>query len=232
VIVLVQSLAAFVSSRSARAKPINNLRLQLISTYTWAYRLTKMTHSSRHHLDCKLRSYALAPKTAILLPSQIHPRSKTRSKENNKQKEAWKQRCKVSITTKEQLQQWLSHKRGSHRVSAKRRSNKVNQWSYWAKLSTIPWRHMREGRYSSTILEFGTRRRWVVMSQPGCFAIRETATRTHCKRKLDGVQSPSGCYRKEKCVLPLLRVKTPFHPPETELQVLGCSWEVFSSNSH
>jgi hypothetical protein len=59
----------------------------------------------------------------------------------------------------------------------------------------MPWRHMGEWRYSSTILDLGTRR-------TGCFTPGENAPRYPLDRRLGGPQSRSGRCGEQKYLVP------------------------------
>jgi hypothetical protein len=60
-------------------------------------------------------------------------------------------------------------------------------------LSTVPWKHMGEWRYSSISLDLGTRRKYVVSFMPSAvFPPRKE------DRRLGGLQSRSRCFGEEK----------------------------------
>jgi hypothetical protein len=81
-------------------------------------------------------------------------------------------------------------------------------------LSTMPWRHMAEWRYSSIILYLGTRWRWVVSFTTLPLYPRGNSPRYSFDRRLGGLKSQSGCWREEKNLLPI---------PGTEPRLLGLS---------
>jgi hypothetical protein len=56
----------------------------------------------------------------------------------------------------------------------------------------MPWRHMGEWRYSSTILDPGTRWRWVVKFMPRSFYPHGNSPWYQLNRRLGGPQSRSG----------------------------------------
>jgi hypothetical protein len=62
----------------------------------------------------------------------------------------------------------------------------------------MPWRHMGEWRYSSIILEIGSRWRWVVSFRSRPFYLREKIPRYPFNRRLGGPQSRSGLCGEEK----------------------------------
>jgi hypothetical protein len=74
-------------------------------------------------------------------------------------------------------------------------------------LSTTPCRHMGEWRYSSTILDLGTRWRRVVSFTSRPLYPRGKRPQYPLDRKLVGPQSWSGCYGVKKSILPLSAIK-------------------------
>jgi hypothetical protein len=69
-------------------------------------------------------------------------------------------------------------------------------------LSTMPWRRMREWRYSSTIHHFGTRWRWVVsFTCRSLYLLGKKSTRYPLDRRLGG---PQRQFRRCKVVKSLL----------------------------
>jgi hypothetical protein len=56
----------------------------------------------------------------------------------------------------------------------------------------VPWRHIGQWRYSSTILDLGTRWRWVVNFTPRPLYLRENRPRYSLDRRIGGPQSRSG----------------------------------------
>jgi hypothetical protein len=60
------------------------------------------------------------------------------------------------------------------------------------RLSTVPWRHVREWRYSSTILYFGAGWRWVVSFTPWSLYSRGKSARYPLDRRLGGLQNRPG----------------------------------------
>jgi hypothetical protein len=65
-------------------------------------------------------------------------------------------------------------------------------------LSSVPWRRMGTWRYSSTILELGTRWRWVVTFTPRPPYPRGKGPRCSLQRRLDGPENRSWCCLTEK----------------------------------
>jgi hypothetical protein len=66
-------------------------------------------------------------------------------------------------------------------------------------LSTMPWRHMGEWRYSCTILlDLGTRWRWVISFTPQPLYPWGKRSWYPLDRRLGGPESLSGCCREEK----------------------------------
>jgi hypothetical protein len=77
----------------------------------------------------------------------------------------------------------------------------------------MPWKRMGERRYSSTILDFGTRWRWVVSFTPLPLYTRGKSLRYPLDGRLGGPQSQSGRCREEKNLFPLLGIEPPaVHP--------------------
>jgi hypothetical protein len=70
-------------------------------------------------------------------------------------------------------------------------------------LSPMPWWHMGEWRYSSTILDLSTRWWWVVSFMSMSLYHQGNIPRYPLDRRLSGPQSWSGCCGVEKHLLPL-----------------------------
>jgi hypothetical protein len=88
----------------------------------------------------------------------------------------------------------------------------------------MPWRHMREWRYSSTILDLGSRWRWVVSSTTPPLYPRRKRPRCPLDRRLGGPQSRSGRCGVEKDLFPLPRIeKRPSSPSLYRLSYPGSS---------
>jgi hypothetical protein len=85
---------------------------------------------------------------------------------------------------------------------------------------------MGEQRYSSSILDFGTRWRWVVSFTPRPLYSREKSPRYILGRRLGEPQSSSGCYGEEKNLVP--RRKSNAGRPARSLSLYQQSY----SNSH
>jgi hypothetical protein len=66
----------------------------------------------------------------------------------------------------------------------------------------MPWRHIGEWRYSSTIPDLGTRWRWVVSVMPRPLYPWGKSPLYPLDRRLGGPQSWSGCYGEEKNLAP------------------------------
>jgi hypothetical protein len=66
------------------------------------------------------------------------------------------------------------------------------------KFSTMPWRHIREWRYSLTILNLGTRWRWVVSFKPQPLYSWGFVLQYPLDRRLGGSQSQFGHYWENK----------------------------------
>jgi hypothetical protein len=81
-------------------------------------------------------------------------------------------------------------------------------------LSTMPQSYMKEWRYSSTILDLGTRWSWVVSFTPRPLYPRTNRPWYPLERRLGGPQSQSGCYGEEKN-LGLARIWTPAIQPRS-----------------
>jgi hypothetical protein len=75
--------------------------------------------------------------------------------------------------------------------------------------STMPWRHMGEWRYSSTILDLGTRWRWVVSFMPQPLSVGEIAPQYPLDR---GPQNWSGRCAAEKNLFPPSQESNPGLP--------------------
>jgi hypothetical protein len=67
--------------------------------------------------------------------------------------------------------------------------------------------HMGEWSYSSTILDLGTRWRWVVRFIPKSFYSQGKSPQYPLNRRLGGLQSQSGCYGEEKNLFHLTGTK-------------------------
>jgi hypothetical protein len=66
----------------------------------------------------------------------------------------------------------------------------------------MPWRYIGEWRYSSTILDFGNRWRWVVNFTPRWLFPRWKSPRYPLDRRQDGSPSRSGCYGEKEHFIP------------------------------
>jgi hypothetical protein len=84
-------------------------------------------------------------------------------------------------------------------------SRKVNLSLGSNQLSTMPWR-MRECRYSSTILNLGSRWRWLA-PRPCRFTPEETAPGYSLDRRLGGPHSRSERYGEKNSLLPILGIE-------------------------
>jgi hypothetical protein len=78
-------------------------------------------------------------------------------------------------------------------------------------LSTMPWKHMGEWRYSSSIPDLGARQRWVVNFTPRPFCLRGNSPRYPLDKTLGGPQSLSGRCGEEKNLV-LAEIRTPGRP--------------------
>jgi hypothetical protein len=74
-------------------------------------------------------------------------------------------------------------------------------------LSTTPWRRMEEWRYSSTILDLGTRWKWVVSFTTRSLYPRGKSPLYRLNMRLGGPRSRSGCCGVEKMFLPLAGIE-------------------------
>jgi hypothetical protein len=70
----------------------------------------------------------------------------------------------------------------------------------------MPWKHMGEWRYSSTILDLGTRGRWVVNFTPLPLYLRGRRSRYLFDMRLGGLQGRSGpCGEQKNLALPRIK---------------------------
>jgi hypothetical protein len=76
----------------------------------------------------------------------------------------------------------------------------------------MPWRHMGEWRYSSTILDLGTRWRWAISFTPRMLYPRGNCPRYPLDRRLSGPQSRSGRCGEERNLPPVVS-RTPAVQP-------------------
>jgi hypothetical protein len=99
-------------------------------------------------------------------------------------------------------------------------------------LRTMPWRHMGERRYSSIILDLGTRCRWVVSFTNRPIHPRGNSPQYPLDRGLGGPHSQSGRCGVDKDLLPLPGIE--LRPSSS--QICKISWAVnisgFGSRSH
>jgi hypothetical protein len=69
-------------------------------------------------------------------------------------------------------------------------------------LSIIPWRHIREWRYSSINLDLGSRQIWVVSFMPWPLYLQGKSPRYPLDSRLGGAQSQSGHCEEKSLPLP------------------------------
>jgi hypothetical protein len=114
------------------------------------------------------------------------------------------------------------------RVKVKeRKNNLLHCWPtvfYINVLNATPWRHIGERRFSSTLLDLGTRWRWVVRITPCRFIHGERAPRHPLDGRLSGPQSQSGRYGEQKsCSCGESNPGLPAHRPSLHrLSYPGC----------
>jgi hypothetical protein len=76
----------------------------------------------------------------------------------------------------------------------------------------MPWRYIRESRYSSTILDLDTRRKWVVSFTHRPLYSRRKSPRYPLTRRLSGAQNRSGCCGENKNLDPVGNWTAAVHP--------------------
>jgi hypothetical protein len=76
-------------------------------------------------------------------------------------------------------------------------------------LRIIAWRHKGKWKYNSTILELGTRWRWLVSFMPPLLSFWGKSSRYPLHRRLGGPQTWSRLYRERNNFLPLLEIEPP-----------------------